>query len=158
MLFELDEDGAINRIPFCRQDKYYFDDKTFNKNPFIRKEEYYDIDENETINETLSKRSLELRRTLSNPLFDDIGEEDYKKLIDYQINNEIENNKNKFLNFVNDWVEVEKEEDAKYYLIFYKECPNIFEVKKIYEPEAESIDKKIYYLKPAKKRRSQWKR
>ena len=130
MFFELDEDETINRIPFYRQV-----DKSFN-----RKEEYYDIDENGTINEISY-----------NPLFDDIGKENYKKLKEHQTNNEIEKNKNKFLNLFNDWVEVKKEKDAKYYLIIYKEYPNIFEIKKIYKPEEESIDKKIYYLKYVKK-------
>ena len=133
MLFELDEDGTINRIPFYRQDNYLVN-KSFN-----RKEEYYVIDENETI---------PYKRTLTNPLVDDIGEENYKKLREYQIENVIEYNKTKFLNFFsNDWVEVKKEKDAKYYLIVYKEYPNIFEIKKIYKPEEESNDKKIYYLK-----------
>ena len=141
MLFELDEDETINRIPFYRQDNYFVG-KSFN-----RKEEYYDIDENGTINEIPY-----------NPLFDDIGKENYKKLREHQTNNEIEKNKNKFLNFVNDWVEVEKEEDAKYYLIIYKEYPNIFEIKKIYKPEEESIDKKIYYLNYVKKGEHQRKR
>ena len=126
MLFELDEDETINRIPFYRQDNYFVD----------RKEEYYDIDENGTINEISY-----------NPLIDDIGEENYKKLREYQI----EYNKNIFLNFFSDdWAEVKKE-DAKFCLIVYKECPNIFEIKKIYIPEEESIDKKIYYLKYLKK-------
>ena len=130
MFFELDEDDeTINRIPFYRQV-----DKSFN-----RKEEYYDIDENGTINEISY-----------NPLFDDIGKENYEKLKEHQTNNEIEKNKNKFLNLFNDWVEVKKEKDAKFCLIIYKEYPNIFEIKKIYNPEEESIDKKIYYLKYVK--------
>ena len=130
MFFELDEDNeTINRIPFYRQVV-----KSFN-----RKEEYYDIDENGTINEISY-----------NPLFDDIGKENYEKLKEHQTNIEIEKNKNKFLNLFNDWVEVKKEKDAKFYLIIYKEYPNIFEIKKIYNPEEESIDKKIYYLKYVK--------
>ena len=82
MFFELDEDDeTINRIPFYRQDNYFVD----------RKEEYYDIDENGTINEISY-----------NPLLDDIGEEKYKKLRERRIENEIEYNKNKFLNLFND--------------------------------------------------------
>ena len=131
MFFVLDEDNeTINRIPFYRQVV----------KPFNRKEKYYDIVENESINEISY-----------NPLFDDIGKENYEKLKEYQTNNEIEKNKNKFLNlFSSDWAEVRKEY-AKFVLIVYKECPNIFEIKKIYIPEEESIDKKIYYLKYLKK-------
>ena len=106
---------------------------------------FFELDEDETINRIPFYRQVDKSFN---------RKENYKK----QIENEIEYNKNKFLNLFNDWVEVKKEKDAKYYLIIYKEYPNIFEIKKIYKPEEESIDKKIYYLKYVKNYMHQRKR
>ena len=91
------------------------------------------------------------------PLLDIMGEEIYKKFKDA----EIENSKNKFLNFMSHLVEVESEEDADNYLIIHKDAPNIFDYKEINKekPEVKSPDKKIFYLKKVdKKRRRQRKR
>ena len=80
-----------------------------------------------------------------------MGKEIYKKFKDA----EIENSKNKFLNFMNHWVEVEKEENADNYLIIHKDAPNIFDFKKITheeKPEVKSPDKKIFYLKKVDKK------
>ena len=107
---------------------------------------FFELDEDGIINRIPFHRQVDksFNRKEGNDPLNDIGKED----------TEIENNKNKFLNFFfNDWVEVKKEEkDAKFCLIIYKEYPNIFEIKKIYTHEEESIDKKIYYLKYVKKK------
>ena len=100
------------------------------------------------------------------PLLDVMGEENYKKYIkkleENKLNKEIENNKNKFLNFDHHWVEVEKEEEADHYLIIHKENPNTYDLKELKkkeivaerkEPEfkkeelEEMFNMKVYYLK-----------
>ena len=93
---------------------------------------FFELNEDETINRIPFYRQPFIRKEKN-------YDENYKKQIEY--------NKTKFLNFFsNDWVEVKKE-DAKFVLVVY---PNIFEIKKIYNPEEESNDKKYVYLKYVK--------
>ena len=79
------------------------------------------------------------------PLLDVMGEENYKKYIkkleENKLNKEIENNKNKFLNFNHHWVEVEKEEEDYEKLIedfkeeFIESMPGLIEVEEIKNAE-----------------------
>ena len=62
------------------------------------------------------------------------GEEYYDRLIEEQKEQEekeLENSKNKFLNFDRHWVEVKKIEEAEYLLIIHKEDINRWELKEI---------------------------
>ena len=89
------------------------------------------------------------------------GEEYYERLIEEQKEREekeLENSKNKFLNFDRHWVEVEKIEEAEYLLIIHKEDINRYDLREIKqntkEEEIKSMEEmfnmKIYYLKYSK--------
>ena len=129
--FGLDENGVIKtfyRTPFCQEEIFYI----CSIDDYGKKQEipYYNWDK-------------------PTRLFDDMEGEDYKMFKENQLNAEIKDNKNKFLNFMSHLVEVESEEDADNYLIIYKDAPTTFEYKEINKekPEVKSPDKRIFYLK-----------
>ena len=95
------------------------------------------------------------------PFDESKGKEYYERLIEEQKEKELENSKNKFLNFDRHWVEVKKIEEAEYLLIIHKEDINRYELKEIEQNTKEETIKsleemfnmKIYYIKYSKQDR-----
>ena len=129
--FGLDENGVI---------------KTFYRTPFVQEEIFYicSIDDYGKKQETPYYNWEHPTR-----LFDDMEGDDYKMFKEKQLNAEIKDNKNKFLNFMSHLVEVEREEDADRCLIIYKDAPTTFDYKIFTHDEkpVKSPDKRIFYLK-----------
>ena len=126
--FGLDENGDI---------------KTFYRTPFVQEEIFYicSIDDYGKKQETPY-----YSRDHPTRLFDDMEDKMFKEK---QLNAEIKDNKNKFLNFMSHLVEVEREEDADRCLIIHKDAPTTFDYKIITHEEkpVKSPDKRIFYLK-----------
>ena len=129
--FGLDENGVI---------------KTFYRTPFVQEEIFYicSIDDYGKKRETPYYDWEHPKR-----LFDDMEGDDYKMFKEKQLNAEIKDNKNKFLNFMSHLVEVEREEDADRCLIIHKDAPTTFDYKIFTHDEkpVKSPDKRIFYLK-----------